>query len=120
VGLGVALLGIGYAWLRYGRRPMSVSEKEAPVAAFVRSGLGIDTLYSAVIVRPLLALGGGLRTVVEDGVLDGGTRGVGGLFAAGSRALRTLQTGYARNYAVWIFLGAALIILYFMVFPQLR
>ena len=52
--------------------------------------------------------------------LDGGTRGVGGLFAAGSRALRTLQTGYARNYAVWIFLGAALIVLYFMIFPQLR
>ena len=35
-------------------------------------------------------------------------------------ALRTLQTGYARNYAVWIFLGAALIVLYFMIFPQLR
>ena len=120
VGLGVALLGIGYAWLRYGRRQMSVSEKEAPTVAFVRSGLGIDALYSAVIVRPMLALGRGLRAVVEDRALDGGTRGVGGLFAAGSRALRTLQTGYARNYAVWIFLGAALIVLYFMIFPQLR
>jgi NADH-quinone oxidoreductase subunit L len=120
VGLGVALLGIGYAWFRYGRGRISVSEKESPAVTFVRSGLGIDALYSAVIVRPLLALGRGLRTVVEDGVLDGGSRGVGGLFAAGSRALRTLQTGYARNYAVWIFLGAALIVLYFMIFPQLR
>jgi NADH-quinone oxidoreductase subunit L len=120
VGLGVAILGIGFAWLRYGRGQISVSEKEAPAVAFVRSGLGIDVLYSAVIVRPLLALGRGLRAVVEDRALDGGTRGVGGLFAAGSRALRTLQTGYARNYAVWIFLGAALIVLYFMVFPQLR
>jgi NADH-quinone oxidoreductase subunit L len=120
VGLGVALLGIGYAGLRYGRGRISVSEKETPAVAFVRSGLGVDALYRAVIVRPLLALGRGLRTVVEDRALDGGTRGVGGLFAAGSRALRTFQTGYARNYAVWIFLGAALIILYFMVFPQLR
>jgi NADH-quinone oxidoreductase subunit L len=120
VGLGVALLGIGYAWLRYGRGRTSVSENEAPVAAFVRSGLGIDALYSAVIVRPLLALGRGLRTVVEDNLLDGGTRGVGDLFAAGSRGLRTFQTGFVRNYAVWIFLGAALIVLYFMVFPQLR
>jgi NADH-quinone oxidoreductase subunit L len=120
VGLGVAILGIGFAWLRYGRGQISVSEKEAPAVAFVRSGLGIDALYSAVIVRPLLALGRGLRTVVEDRALDGGTRGVGGLFAASSRASRTLQTGYARNYAVWIFLGAALIVLYIMVFPQLR
>ena len=120
VGLGMALLGIGFAWLRYGRGQISVSEKEAPAVAFVRSGLGIDALYSAIIVRPLLALGRGLRTVVEDGALDGGTRGVGGLFAAGSRGLRTLQTGFARNYAVWIFLGAALIVLYFMIFPQLR
>jgi NADH-quinone oxidoreductase subunit L len=120
VGLGVALLGIGYAWLRYGRGQISVSEKEAPAVAFVKSGLGVDALYSAVIVRPLLALGRGLRAVVEDRALDGGTRGVGGLFAAGSRALRTFQTGFVRNYAVWIFLGAALIVLYFMVFPQLR
>ncbi|HEY7019809.1 MAG TPA: NADH-quinone oxidoreductase subunit L [Ktedonobacterales bacterium] len=120
VGLGVAILGIGFAWLRYGRGQVRISETEAPAVAFVRSGLGIDALYSAVIVRPLLALGRGLRAVVEDSVLDGGTRGVGGLFASGSRTLRTLQTGYARNYAVWIFLGAALIVLYFMVFPQLR
>jgi NADH-quinone oxidoreductase subunit L len=120
VGLGVALLGIGFAWLRYGRGQASVADSESQVAVFVRSGLGIDALYSAVIVRPLLALGRGLRAVVEDRVLDGGTRGVGGLFAAGSRALRTVQTGYARNYAVWIFLGAALIVLYFMIFPQLR
>jgi NADH-quinone oxidoreductase subunit L len=120
VGLGVALLGIGYAWLRYGRGRASVAEKESPVAGFVRSGLGIDALYGVAIVRPLLALGRGLRTLVEDSILDGGTRTVGGLFASGSRALRGLQTGYARNYAVWIFLGAALIILYFMVFPQLR
>jgi NADH-quinone oxidoreductase subunit L len=120
IGLGVAILGIGFAWLRYGRGQIGVSEQEAPAAAFVKSGLGIDALYSAVIVRPLLALGRGLRVVVEDRALDGGTRGVGALFAAGSRRLRTLQTGYARNYAVWIFLGAALIVLYFMVFPQLR
>jgi NADH-quinone oxidoreductase subunit L len=120
VGLGVALLGIGYAWLRYGRGQISVSEREAPAVAFVRSGLGIDALYSAVIVRPLLALGRGLHVAVEDRALDGGTRSVAGLFAAGSRALRSFQTGYARNYAVWIFLGAALIVLYFMVFPQLR
>jgi NADH-quinone oxidoreductase subunit L len=120
VGLGVALLGIGYAWLRYGRSQMNVSEKESPAAVFVRRGLGIDALYSAVIVRPVLALGRGLRTAVEDDLLDGGTRGLGDLFAAGSRGLRTFQTGFVRNYAVWIFLGAALIVLYFMVFPQLR
>jgi NADH-quinone oxidoreductase subunit L len=120
VGLAVALLGIGYAWLRYGRGRTGVSEREGPTTAFVRSGLGIDALYGAVIVRPLLAVGRGLRRLVEDEALDGGARGVAGLFAAGSRALRGFQTGYARNYAVWIFLGAALIILYFMVFPQLR
>jgi NADH-quinone oxidoreductase subunit L len=120
VGLSAALMGIVYAWLRYRSGRASVAEKDSPAVVFVRSGLGIDALYSAVIVRPLLALGRGLHTLVEDRILDGGTRGVGGLFAAGSRTLRSLQTGYARNYAIWIFLGAALILLYFMVFPQLR
>jgi NADH-quinone oxidoreductase subunit L len=117
VGLAAALAGIGYAWLRYGRPQAKVAEMASPAVEVVKSGFAIDALYDTVLVRPILALARRLRLWVEDRALDGGTRAVGGAFAAGSRALRTLQTGYARNYAVWIFLGAALILLYYVIRP---
>jgi hypothetical protein len=34
-----------------------------------------------------------------------------------SKGLRRLQTGYARNYALAIFIGAALILVYYVIHP---
>ncbi len=120
VGLGVALIGIGVAWLRYGAR--QASRLRAAIALPSRSQKrlvhrrALRARNRASSCWRLDAPAHGL----EDGALDGGTRGVGWLFAAGGRGLRALQTGYARNYALAIFFGAALILLYFMIFPQLR
>ena len=42
---------------------------------------------------------------------------MGQLVGGMSKGLRRLQTGYARNYALAIFVGAALILVYFVVHP---
>ena len=64
----------------------------------------------------MLALGAACSAGVEDDTLDGGTRGLGWPHRADrSRACATLQTGYARNYALAIFLGAALILLSYFI-----
>ena len=72
----------------------------------------VDDLYDAVLVRPIVAVGALLQRGLEDEALDGGTRGLGWLVAQTGRGLRALQTGYARNYALAIFFGAALILLF--------
>ena len=115
--LAAGLLGIALAWARYGARTPSLAPSRNPLVIFLEHRYYIDELYDVTIVRPIQALGRWLRRDVEGVALDGGTRQVSGLVGLTSRGLRALQTGYARNYALAIFLGAALIVLYYVIHP---
>jgi NADH-quinone oxidoreductase subunit L len=52
---------------------------------------------------------------VDVKIIDGLVNGVARLFAALAGALRYTQTGFARNYAAVILLGAIIVIGYFIV-----
>jgi len=61
-------------------------------------------------VRPGARLVGGLVTfdrVGVDGAVEGGSAAVGGL----SRAMRRLQNGFVRTYALSVLAGALLVVL---------
>jgi NADH-quinone oxidoreductase subunit L len=114
ISLGVGLLGILVAWLVY-RRGFSYQERKNPVYQLVLRKYYIDELCVAVIVNPLLWLGRSATSLLERGLLDGGSRGVGGLTRGVSGGLRRLQTGYMRNYALAILFGVVLIVIYYAV-----
>ena len=118
-GLIFALAGIALAYLRYGRVTTvpAADESASGLITFLRRRYYVDDLYDAALVKPIVALGRGLQSGLEDETLDGGTRGVGGFFSGLSDSLRSLQTGYTRNYALLIFLGAALFLLYAVMRP---
>jgi len=118
-GLVFAAVGIAVAYLRYGRvASVPVADESANgLITLLRRRYYVDDLYDTVLVRPIVALGRSLQSGLEDETLDGGTRGVGGFFSGLSDSLRSLQTGYARNYALLIFLGAALFLLYAVLRP---
>jgi NADH-quinone oxidoreductase subunit L len=116
-GLAAGLLGILIAWSRYGARQAEFVPSRNPLVVFAQHRYYVDDLYDRVIVRPIVALGGALRRGIEGVALDGGTRSVGGLVGWTSGVLRSLQTGYVRNYALLIFLGAALIVLWYALRP---
>jgi NADH-quinone oxidoreductase subunit L len=117
LGLAAALIGIGVAWMRYGAREARFAPSRNPLVALLEHRYYIDDIYDAVLVRPVIAIGALLQRGLEDDALDGGTRGLGWLVAQTGRGLRALQTGYARNYALAIFFGAVLILLFYVIHP---
>ncbi|MGZ3663608.1 MAG: NADH-quinone oxidoreductase subunit L [Ktedonobacterales bacterium] len=116
LGLVAAGIGIAIAYSLYGRRQPSFAPSRNPLRIFLEHGWYVDELYDNVIVRPILWLGRALQSGLEGG-LDLSSRGVGGAIGLVSNSLRALQTGYVRNYALAIFVGAALIVLYYVVHP---
>ena len=116
-GLLAALIGIGVAALMYARR----APRLQPMRNFVYQTLlhkyWIDELYDWVIVKPLVNTGKLANRALEGGLFDGGSRGVAWLVGKTSVGLRTMQTGYVRNYALIFLVGAILILLYYIARP---
>ena len=101
--LFVVFAGIVLAWLRYGRGPLPV-EHGGFWADAVR-GYGVDDFYGRVIVEPGKAIATWTATVLDTKVIDGVVNGVGRATKAMGDALRPLQSGFVRSYALMIFAG---------------
>ncbi|MFM1726337.1 NADH-quinone oxidoreductase subunit L [Rhodococcus sp. PAM 2766] len=111
VTLAVVLVGAAIAYRQFGTRPVPVVAP-ADVSALTtaaRRDLYGDDVDEAVFMRPGQRLVRAL-TVVEDEGIDGATRGVGALLGRASVALRRLQTGFVRSYALYMFVGAAFVV----------
>jgi NADH-quinone oxidoreductase subunit L len=96
----VALVGIGAAWLAYGRRDLSTGRLAEPVrgplAELFERKFFVDELYETVFVR----FGGALaRGAVwfDSRVIDGAVDGAGAVSTAIARAGRRAQTGRVRT-----------------------
>jgi len=104
-----ALAGVGIAfviWLR-GRVEESAVEPE-----LLRRAWYVDELYRKVIETPGRALANFSAFVVDAKVIDGTVNGVGALVRAGGSRLRTVQSGFVRNYALAVAVGAVAILAY--------
>jgi len=107
----LAVLGIGGAWLLY-RNGLRYKENRNPLYQLLFHKWYVDEIFTVILVRPVLALARGLTSILEGGVLDGGSRAISWTFRGTSAGLRRLQTGYMRNYALAILFGTLLIVVY--------
>jgi len=110
----LGLLGIGGAWALY-RNGFAYKENSNPLYQLVLNKYYVDEALAAVLIKPVLALGRGATRFLEVDTLDGGSRGIAWLLRGLSSALRRLQTGYMRNYALGILFGVVLIVVYYAV-----
>jgi NADH-quinone oxidoreductase subunit L len=118
LGLLAALSGIGVSWLRYGRGRYAVpAATPGGFVRLLRSGYYLDAVFGALLVTPIVALATACKHFSEDTLFEGGSRVVARSVAVSSKGLRRLQTGYVRNYALIIFVGAALILLFYVIHP---
>ncbi|MFN8542371.1 MAG: NADH-quinone oxidoreductase subunit L, partial [Thermomicrobiales bacterium] len=106
------LAGITFAYMAYVARPelsANLARQFAGVHRVLTNRYYVDELYDFAIVRPLKTFGRWLSRFFDRGI-DNATNAVGYLVREASVALRELQTGYVRNYALLIFVGAVLVI----------
>jgi NADH-quinone oxidoreductase subunit L len=119
VGGIIAIAGIAVAYVMFVQRrgiTLRLADRFAAVHNFLMHKWYFDELFDAVFVRPLATAGSFGRRVIEtefvQGVIVGGATGA---VRAGTSLARAVQTGYLRAYALLLLLGAAALLLYFLI-----
>jgi NADH-quinone oxidoreductase subunit L len=110
VTIGIIVVGIGVAILLYSLRRVTETapEKVSVLTVAARRDLYGDAFNEEVFMRPSAQLTHALVDFDNQGV-DGSVNALAALVSRTSDRLRGLQTGFARNYALSMFVGAALV-----------
>jgi NADH-quinone oxidoreductase subunit L len=75
----------------------------------------VDEIYDAAVVQPIhIVSEQGLWKTLDVRLIDGAVNGVGAAVQGGSDALRRVQTGSVRAYAVSLFLGVVTVLGYYL------
>ncbi|MFA5712503.1 MAG: NADH-quinone oxidoreductase subunit L, partial [Mycolicibacterium sp.] len=109
--LSVVLIGVAVAYRAYSTRavPQTAPADVSALTRAARRDLYGDAFNEAVFMRPGQQLTKELVRV-DDHVIEGVGGGLATLVSRCSEALRRLQTGFARSYALTILAGAALMV----------
>ncbi|MFG2224293.1 NADH-quinone oxidoreductase subunit L [Streptomyces sp. NPDC048644] len=106
----VLLVGVGLAWLMYGRKPVpAVAPRGSLLTRAARRDLLQDDFNHVVLVRGGEHL---TRTLVylDHSLVDGAVNGTAATMGGLSGRLRRLQSGFVRSYAVQMLGGAAVLV----------
>jgi NADH-quinone oxidoreductase subunit L len=115
-----AVTGITAAYLIY-RHGLRAPEREplnehlGGVAPVLGHAYYYDATVSRTVDGPLRGIASWLDRVLDRRIIDGAVDGVGWLVAQGARALRHLQDGLVRRYALGIAFGTAALLLYLVI-----
>lgn len=110
--LTIVALGVAIGYLSYGTRPVrtAASEWVSILVVAARRDLFGDSVNEAAFMRPGQRLSRHLVDV-ERLRIDAAVEGIARLVGGGSTQIRRAQTGFARSYALAIFLGATMLLL---------
>jgi NADH-quinone oxidoreductase subunit L len=103
----VALTGLGL-----GLSTWRTAEHPRLEPNFLRRAWYFDALVSATVSGPLRLAASGLAFVMDRKVVDGLVNGTARALGASGRALRHLQNGYVRAYALGIGVGLVVLLAY--------
>jgi len=116
--LTLALLGLLFGWLLYGRHPLKAGQADPlkKPLGLIFTGMEnrwkVDELYSALILKPFTAFSQFLAGRVDLGGIDRLGNGLGEGTKAAANGLRKLENGFARSYAFWMLLGLTAMMTY--------
>ncbi|HJV45996.1 MAG TPA: NADH-quinone oxidoreductase subunit L [Bacillota bacterium] len=113
VATGVSLMGIGLAYLMYGKKSVSRDIIAGPLPWLYQLSFRkyyIDEIYDVVFVRTLRAIGYFLN-VVDYYIIDGVVRLVGAFTHELGNAEARVQSGQIQTYGLVAFLGIVLLVI---------
>jgi NADH-quinone oxidoreductase subunit L len=110
--IGVAVLGMTVAWGMHTSGAF-IRERRTALRALLENRYGYDALLHTVVVVWGTELAVALWKYVDVQIIDGIVNGVGSMVAGAAQALRQWQTGYVRNYALTMLIGAVVVLVLF-------
>jgi NADH-quinone oxidoreductase subunit L len=108
--LGVVVIGATFAIIKYRTVSDIAPEDVSILTKAARKDLYQDVLNDKMLVAPGTLLTAGLVTT-DDRVIDGGVRFVGSFLGAASDALRKVQNGFVRSYALLMLAGLVITVI---------
>jgi NADH-quinone oxidoreductase subunit L len=117
----IALTGALFAYWLYLKRPEKadrLAKSLKPAYATLLNKYYVDELYAAVVVRPLLWISTNVLWKAADVAgIDGAVNGIAEGATAIGDGVRHAQSGNTRSYAVWVVVGAIVIIAVIFFWP---
>ena len=114
VAVTAAVVGLLIAYRLYQRKPGEADKLAKSMKTAYTTLLNkyyVDELYAAVIVRPLVWLSTNVFwKVVDVSGIDGAVNGIASATRAIGDRVRHTQSGNTRSYAVWVVVGAIVIL----------
>ena len=113
------VLGLGIAWLMYIRfpgAPAALAQNQKILYEFLLNKWYVDEIYTAVVVKPAMALGTLFWKRGDGKIIDGGINGLAmGIIPFFTRLAGRAQSGFLFHYALTMILGLGAIITYFVI-----
>jgi NADH-quinone oxidoreductase subunit L len=117
-----ALIGLGVAYWLYLKKPGKADElakSMKPAYTTLLNKYYVDEFYAAVVVRPLLWLSTTVFWKTADVAgIDGAVNGIASGATAIGDGVRHTQSGNTRSYAVWVVVGAIVILAVIFFWPS--
>ena len=115
IGSLIAVLAVAYyAFIRYSKKVYLLPQQEEALSVWQKISYNkfyLDEIYFALITNPINKLAVYLHQIVDRAGIDGLVNGAGRLALAGSKRIKTLQTGYTGFYIFAMVLGILFIML---------
>ena len=109
VAVVAATIGLVVAWKMYAKGAKEGTSTGLPKVLYNK--YYVDEIYQAAVVGPLMWLSRNiLWKVVDVGMIDGTVNGVAQAAEAAGSEVRRVQSGNTRTYAVWVVIGAILVL----------
>jgi NADH-quinone oxidoreductase subunit L len=124
VAVASALIGLGVAYWLYLRqpdKPEKIAKSMRPVYNTLLHKYYVDEFYDAVVVKPLVWVSTNvLWKIVDVAGIDGTVNGIARGTTSIGDTVRHTQSGNTRSYAVWVVIGALVVIAVIFFWPAAR